>query len=238
MSDKKLPSVAPEYDLEQLFDLGLHFGHQVRRWNPKMAPYIYTAKNGVHIFDLVQTAEKLKEAYNKLYYLGKNKKQVIFLGTKRQAKETVKKLAETYKVMYIASRWLGGMLTNWEQVKKSLKKMLKIEEDLKENKYKDYTKYEQVQIEKEKGKLERFFGGIRQLNGLPDAIFVIDPKREDNAVEEAAKRQVPVVALADSNADPDKLELLIPGNDDAQAAIAFVLEEMMKAYSEGRKAGK
>ncbi|MEN8253796.1 MAG: 30S ribosomal protein S2 [Patescibacteria group bacterium] len=232
----KVENHAPEYDLEALLEAGCHFGHQVKRWHPKMAPYIYTAKNGVHIFDLAKTAEQMQLAYNRLYQLGKEGKQVIFVGTKRQAREIVKTSAKENGAMYIVSRWLGGLLTNWQQVGKSLKKMLKIEEDQEKDEYKNYTKYERVQIDKDRIRLERFFGGIRDMKKAPAAIFVVDPKREINAVLEAEKMGVEVIALADTDADPVNIDIVIPANDDAIASIELIVTEMAKAYGEGRKA--
>jgi len=231
----KLPQVAPEYDLEPLLEMGAHFGHQTKRWHPSMAPFIYTQKNKVHIFDLAKTAEQLSLAYNYMYKLGTEGKEVIFVGTKRQAKGIVSKLAEENGVMYIIARWLGGFLTNWEQVSKSLQKMLRIEADQKEGKYALYTKYEQTQIEKDRARLERFFGGVRSLKKTPDALFIVDPKREDIAVEEASQTGVEVIALADSDANADQLTIAIPANDDSAQMVEFVVSEMIKAYTEGKK---
>lgn len=232
----KVENHAPEYDLEVLLEAGCHFGHQVKRWHPKMAPYIYTAKNGVHIFDLAKTAAQMQAAYNRLYQLGKEGKQVIFVGTKKQAREIVKTNAKENSAMYIIARWLGGLLTNWSQVSKSLKRMVQIEEGQANDAYKNHTKYEQVQIDKERIRLERFFGGIREMKQAPAAIFVVDPQREANAISEANKMGVEVIALADSDTDPSKLDLLIPANDDAVGSIELIVKEMAKAYGEGRKA--
>lgn len=233
-----LPTVAPEYDLETLFDAGCHFGHQTKRWHPKMTEYIYGERNGVHIFDLEKTAEQLQKAYNYLYDLGKRGKTVIFVGTKRSAREIVQNAAVKAGAMHITSRWLGGLLTNWDQVSKSLKRMIELEEGLKTGKFDGYTKYEQNQLAKEAARLQRFFEGIRNLKQMPDAIFVVDPRKEDNVIAEATKMGVPVIALADSDSDPRPLEVVIPANDDAVKSIELIVNEMATAYAEGKKAKK
>lgn len=231
-----LPDKAPQYDLAELLEAGVHFGHQVRKWHPKMAEYIYMEKDGVHIFDLAKTAAQLRIAYNYLYDLGAKGKTVIFVGTKRQAKDVIQEQAQAAGAMYITSRWLGGTLTNWDQVKKSIKRMNDLETGLQSGAYAGYTKYEQVQFEKELARLQRFFVGIRSLNKMPDAIVVIDPIREDNVIKEATTIGIPVLGLADSNADPRVLAVAIPGNDDAMSSIRLVVTELAKAYGEGRKA--
>ena len=232
----KLPQVAPEFDVQQMLDYGCHFGHAIKRWHPKMAEWIYAEKNGIHLFDLFKTAQQLKHVYNYFYDLGKQNKQVIILGTKRHAKEVVQQAAQASGMMYIASRWLGGFLTNWEQINRSLKRMIEIEQGLESGAYVNYTKYERVQLDKERARLERFFGGIRNLKDKPDAIFVVDPKKEDNAVEEANKMGVPVVALADTDADPSKLSLLVPANDDSKRSIELMVTTVCQAYAAGKKA--
>lgn len=229
-----LPQKSPDYDLAELLEAGMHFGHQSAKWHPKMKDYIYMEKDGVHIFDLAQTAAALKQAYNAAYALGKSGKSLVIVGTKRQAKESVEEIAAEAKVPYINSRWLGGLLTNWEQVNKSLKKMLKIEQGLKEGAYDNYTKYERLQLEKEGGKLERFFDGIRSLKGKPDALFIIDPNREKNAVKEAENTGVFTIGLVDSNCDPDSVQLVIPSNDDGRRAIEYALKVVVAGYNAGK----
>lgn len=229
----KLPQVAPDFDLRELLEAGAHFGHQVSKWHPKMAEYIYMAKDGVHIFDLAKTAEQLKKAYNYAYQLGQERKVVIMVGTKRQAKEYIKNSALDAGMLYINSRWLGGLLTNFPQVSLSLKRMEEIEEGLTKGKFDSYTKYERVQLEKEVGRMKRFFEGIRGLKDLPDALFVVDPVREDIVIKEALISEVPVVAMVDSNADPRTVSLAIPANDDAMGSIKLVVE----AFAAGYKAG-
>lgn len=229
-----LPQVAPDFDLEALFEAGCHFGHRTKRWHPKMEPYIYTHKNGVHIFDLAKTADQLKHAYNFLHQLGSQGKSVIFVGTKKQAREIIKAQATSVGAMYIISRWMGGFLTNWEQVYKSIKRMSEIEEGLKSDKFAGYTKFERMQMEKERVRLERFFEGVVGLKGKPDAIVVVDAGKEDGAVKEAKKVGVPVVALVDSNTDPGKVDLVIPVNDDSVSSVELVVTALAKAYQEGK----
>ncbi len=234
----KLPEKAPEVDLEALLEAGCHFGHQSKKWHPSMKKWIYGERNGVHIFDLVKTAEQMKVAYNYAYSLGKAGKVLLLLGTKRQAKDIVSKAAMEAELPYISSRWLGGFLTNWEQVKLSLKKMMDIEEGLKTGKYNNYTKYERVQLEKEVGRLARFFGGMRKLKQEPDAIFVIDAHREDVAIIEAGLTDVPVMGIVDTNTDARPVDLVIPANDDAVKSIELIVDYVIAGYKEGQKAKK
>ncbi|MFH2118762.1 MAG: 30S ribosomal protein S2 [Candidatus Paceibacterota bacterium] len=234
----KLPQQAPEYDLRELLEAGMHFGHASAKWHPKMSEFIYTEKDGMHIFDLAKTAEQLTKAYNYLFDLGKNGKKVIFVGTKRQIRETVRETAQQAGAFFIAQRWMGGLLTNWDQISKSVRRMNEIDEGLEAGKFDGYTKFERVQLEKEQGRLARFFEGVKGLKGTPDCLIVIDPKRERIAVAEAQKVGVPVVALIDSNTNPDEIDLPIPGNDDAVSSILLVLKQLTTAYAEGRKAAK
>ena len=228
-----LPQHAPEFDLRDLLEAGVHFGHQSRKWHPKMAKWIYTEKDGIHIFDLAKTAAQLQLAYNFAYDLGKNGKILVIVGTKKQAREVIKEIVpET--IMTITSRWLGGLVTNWEQVSKSLRRMLDIESGLKADKFDHYTKRERVLLDKERARLERFFGGIRELKGRPDALFIIDPGREKVPVEEAQKVSVPMMALVDSNTNPEPLDIVIPGNDDAVKSIQFVTQAVVDGYQAGR----
>lgn len=231
-----LPQQAPEFDLRDLLDAGLHFGHQKAKWHPKMEEWIYMEKDGVHIFDLAKTAEQLQVAYNLLYQMGSKGKTVIMLGTKRQAGKLVEETAKANGMLYITSRWLGGLITNWEQVQQSLKRMIEIEKGLADGTYKNYTKYEQVQLEKELNRLKRFFEGIRELKKQPDCLVVVDPKRERNAIREAQALDIPVIALTDSNTDPTGIDVVIPGNDDAIKSIKFVMDTLAQAYAAGKNA--
>lgn len=230
-----LPQKAPEFDLRELLEVGAHFGHESRRWHPKMSEWIYGEQDGVHIFDLAKTAEQLTHAYNYAYQLGAEGKTLVFVGTKRQAREVIQEAAEKAGAMYITSRWLGGLLTNWSQVSKSLKRMIEIQEGLKSNKYEGYTKYERVQLEKESDRLARFFGGVRSLTKRPDALFVIDPNREQVVIKEANVSDVPVIGLVDSNTDPRPIDLVVPANDDAVRSIEFFVNVIADGYAAGKK---
>jgi len=229
-------SPSPDFDLAALLEVGAHFGHQTRRWHPAMKQYIYMEKDGVHIFDLAQTAAQLKIAYEYAYDLGKKNKTLVFVGTKRQARDIIKSAAEEAGAMYITSRWLGGLLTNWEQVSKSLKRMIEIETGLTNDAFKGYTKFERVQMEKEQGRLMRFFSGIKNLKTRPDALFVVDPGKEKNAVTEANMIGVPIIAVVDSNTDPRVADVVIPANDDALTSIEFVVKAVADGYKAGRAA--
>lgn len=231
----KTPDKAPDYDLRNLLDAGCHFGHQRNKWNPKMDEFIYTEKAGVHIFDLGKSAEQLKKAYNYFYKLGRQKKTVIMVGTKRQAREIVEETAKEAGMMYITSRWLGGFLTNWDQIKKSMDRMREMEEKFEQGEYEAYTKFEQAQLRKELTRLLRFFEGIHDLKSLPDALFIVDPTREDIAVKEARMSGVPTVALLDTDADPHMVDIAIPANDDAAKSISFVVKQIGEAYGKGRE---
>lgn len=232
---KALPNKAPEFDLQTLFDAGCHFGHHAKTWHPKMSEWIYAEKDGIHIFDLAKTAEQLTNAYNFAYQLGKEGKTLIFIGTKRQAREVVKKIAVKNNIPYIISRWLGGLLTNWDQVRLSLKKMLDTQAGLATGKFEGYTKYERNKMEKEVDRLSRFFGGLRELKNVPDAFFIVDPGREKVVVKEAVGMNVPIIALIDSNTDPRPIDLPIPANDDAVKSIELITGFIAQAYAEGKK---
>ncbi len=231
-----LPSQAPEFDLSELLEAGAHFGHQSQKWHPAMKEYIYMEKDGVHIFDLAKTASQLTVAYNYAYSLGQTGKALVFVGTKRQAREIIKLAAEDAGCLYITSRWLGGLLTNWEQVYKSLKRMLQIEEGLQSGAFNGYTKFERVQLEKEQNRLERFFSGIKTLKQRPDALFIVDPGREKNAVKESMTMGVPLMGMVDSNTDPRPLDIAIPANDDALSSIKLVVEAVAAGYKAGKAA--
>jgi small subunit ribosomal protein S2 len=233
-----LEDKAPEFDLTELLEAGCHFGHHKSKWHPKMNEWIYTEKDGVHIFDLVKTVAQLKVAYNIAYNLGSKGKTLVVVGTKRQASGVIEELLKTYKFMNITSRWLGGLLTNWSQVFKSLNHMLEIEKGLETDKYKGYTKYEKGQLAKEMTRLKRFFEGLRELKKKPDCIFVVDPKKEKNLLKEARQEGVLVMALIDSNTNPDGVDVVIPANDDAVKSIQYITEAVVKGYTEGMKSKK
>ncbi len=219
--------------LEELVKSGAHFGHQSRRWNPKMAPFLYGEKDGVHIFDLTQTKEKLEEALNFLKKASKTGKTIVFVGTKKQAKEKVTEVAKLTKSFYITERWLGGTLTNFEQIKKSTRKLIDLKDGLAKGTFKDYTKKERLLMERDMAKLERYFGGLIGLESRPDVLIVIDVKKERSVIREAAKMKVPVVGMVDSNSEPDT-DYIIPMNDDATKALEYVLDLMKNAILEGK----
>lgn len=220
--------------LKELLEAGCHFGHQSRRWNPKMEQYIYTKREGVHIFDLAQTGKKLEEAMTKVRELVSQKQQIIFVGTKRQASAIIKEEASRCEMPYVAVRWMGGMVTNWDQLKRSLDKLLDLEKRKAAGEYKKYTKRENVLIDRQIDKLNRFLGGLRSLNNLPAAIFVVDVKKEIAAVREARFKEMLVIGIADTNADPDLLDLAIPANDDAVASIKYIVSKISQAAIDGK----
>lgn len=227
-----------EINLEEMLELGCHFGHKASKWHPKMAEYIYGVKDGIHLFDLPKVGELLQEACSYVYELAKEGKTIVLVGTKKQARDVVKEAALDASCFFINARWMGGMLTNWPQVSKSIKRMEEIREGLATDKYKGYTKYERVQLEKEQIKLERFFGGLRGLKNKPDCIFIVDPKKEHIVVTEANNINVPVIALIDSDSDPRPVKFVLPGNDDAVKSIKFFVDHIANAYKAGRNARK
>lgn len=220
--------------LEELLEAGCHFGHQGRRWNPKMKPYIYSKKEGVHIFDLAKTALGLKRAMEFVRDLVAQRKIIVFVGTKRQASEIIAEEAGKAGVPFVNMRWLGGTITNWEQIKKGLERLKDLETKKEKGELKQYTKKENVLFDREIDKLNRFIGGMRSVTNLPDAIFVVDVKKEIAAVREARVKGIPVVALVDSNADPDLIDYVIPGNDDAVRSIKLIVSKLALAASDGK----
>ena len=221
-------------DLQELLEAGCHFGHQARRWNPKMAPYIYAARDGVHIFDLAKTAAELEKACVALHDSAQNGKSVVFVGTKRQAQPIVREEALAAGAMFITTRWPGGLITNWEQVGKSVKKLGTMKREKAEGRYTMYTKKENVLIDREIAKLERFFGGITGLTKIPDVLVVADVNKEIVAVREARNSGVMVIAICDSNVNPDLVDIVIPANDDAVGSLKLIVSTLAKAYKEGK----
>ncbi|HEX7456517.1 MAG TPA: 30S ribosomal protein S2 [Candidatus Nanoarchaeia archaeon] len=220
--------------LTQLLEAGVHFGHQARRWNPKMKRYIFTVQSGVHIIDLEKTQQQLKEAADFIKKVAVTGGRVIFLATKKQTAEIVKSEAQRAGAMYLTHRWVGGLLTNFESVKKSLEKLPALEEKLKDESLR-LTKKEQLLVKREIDKLTRFIGGIRTLEKLPDALVIVDSRKEENAVREAKKMEVPVVALVDTNADPTQIDYPIAANDDAIKSVTIVIKTLADAYEEGSR---
>jgi small subunit ribosomal protein S2 len=219
--------------MKQLLEAGVHFGHQTRRWNPKMAAYIFGERNGIHIIDLQKTVKKLKEAYQFVKDLAASGESIVFVGTKKQAQDAIKEEAERCGMPFVNYRWLGGMLTNFSTIKKSIG-YLKELESISEQEMNERSKKEQAGLNKDKMKLERSLGGIKNVNKLPGAIFVIDTKKEHIAVQEARKLGIPVVAVVDTNCDPSEVDVVIPGNDDAIRAVKLMTSVMASAILEGR----
>lgn len=208
--------------MKKLLENGVHFGHQTRRWNPKMKPYIYTSRNGVYIVDLNKTLEGIEAAYAELKAISERGGKVLFVGTKKQAADVIQEQALRSGSFYVNNRWLGGMLTNFRTIQKRVRRLVEIEEMEASGKIEVYTKKEQAGLHKEKAKLENSLGGVKEMKKLPDALFVIDPKEEHNAVAEAKKLGIPVFAMLDTNCDPDDADYPIPSNDDANRSIRLV----------------
>lgn len=220
--------------LEDLLEAGVHFGHQVRRWNPKMAPYIYTTNAGVHVFDLTKTREALLEAYEAVRQTVEKGGIILFVATKRQAKEQVTQAAQKVGMPYLTTRWLGGTLTNFDQIRRSIKKLEELKKERAEGIYDSYTKKERLLIDREIGALERTFGGIVSLQKLPDIVFILDTHEEKTAVREAHLKGIPIVGVVDTNADPDIIDYPIPANDDALKSISLIVEVITQAVLEGQ----
>ncbi|WP_182186057.1 30S ribosomal protein S2 [Pectinatus frisingensis] len=224
--------------MKQLLEAGVHFGHQTRRWNPKMAKYIFTERNGIYIIDLQKTVRKIDEAYNFVRSIAEEGKSVLFVGTKKQAQESVKEQAEKAGMYYVNERWLGGMLTNFGTIRKSINRLKELEAMEEDGTFEVLTKKEVQMLRREKDKLERALGGIEEMDKLPGALFVIDPRKEHIAVAEARKLDIPIVAIVDTNCDPDEIDYVIPGNDDAIRAVKLLTECMADAVLEGRQGGE
>ncbi len=221
--------------MKQLLEAGVHFGHQTRRWNPKMAEYIFTERNGIYIIDLQKTVKKIEEAYLFVRDIALNGGEILFVGTKKQAQDAIKDEALRAGMYYVNVRWLGGMLTNFKTIKKSIARLHNLEKMAEDGTFDLLPKKEVASLQKEISDLERNLGGIKNMKGLPAAIFVVDPKKEKNAVAEAHKLGIPVVAIVDTNCDPDEIDYVIPGNDDAIRAIKLIASTMIDAVIEGRQ---
>lgn len=220
-------------EYKDLLDAGVHFGHLTRKWNPKMAPYIFMERNGIHIIDLNKTLASLDEAAHALKNIVRSGRKVMFVATKKQAKEVVAEEALRLKMPHVTERWLGGMLTNFTTIRKSLKKMSSIEKMMKDESYQNLAKRERLMISREKDKLSKVLGGIADLTRLPAALFIVDIKREHIAVNEAIKLNIPVFAMVDTNSDPTMVDYPIPANDDAYKSIALITKVIGKAVEEG-----
>jgi len=222
-------------DVKKLLETGAHFGHQARRWNPRMKQYLYGIQGGVHVFDLIKTKKALEEALAVLRDAAKEGKTILLLGTKKQVKEKVREVAQATGCLFVAERWLGGTLTNFDQIKKSTAKLKEMKQKMEEGEYKSFTKKERLLIDREITRLERFFGGIVSMESLPDILFIVDIKRELGAVKEASMKGVEIVAIVDSNCDPTLVDYPIPMNDDATRALEYVLDLVRDAILEGKK---
>ncbi len=221
--------------MKQLLEAGVHFGHQTRRWNPKMARYIFTERNGIYIIDLQKTVKKVEEAYNYVRDVAANGGTILFVGTKKQAQESVREEAVRSGMYFVNERWLGGMLTNFQTIQKRIDRLRQLERMEAEGTFDVLPKKEVAQLRHEKEKLERFLGGIKDMKKLPSAIFVVDPRKERIAVAEARKLNIPLVGIVDTNCDPDEIDVVIPGNDDAIRAVKLLVGKMADAVIEGQQ---
>ena len=221
--------------MKQLLEAGVHFGHQTRRWNPKMAPYIFTERNGIYIIDLQKTVKKVDEAYDFLRSVAEEGKSILFVGTKKQAQEAVKEEALKSGMFYVNERWLGGMMTNFATIRKSINRLKELEAMEEDGTFEVLSKKEVLALKREQEKLEKSLGGIKDMEELPGALFIVDPRKERIAVAEAKKLNIPIVAIVDTNCDPDEIDYVIPGNDDAIRAVKLLTSRMADAVIEGRQ---
>lgn len=221
--------------MKQLLEAGVHFGHQTRRWNPKMAPYIFTERNGIYIIDLQKTVKKVEDAYNFVREVAEQGQTVLFVGTKKQAQEAVKEEALRCDMYYVNERWLGGMLTNFQTIQKRINRLRELEGMEEKGIFEVLPKKEVIMLRHEMERLQKFLGGIKNMNKLPGALFIIDPRKERIAVAEARNLGIPIVAIVDTNCDPDEIDYVIPGNDDAIRAVKLLTAKMADAVLEGRQ---
>jgi len=221
--------------MKQLLEAGVHFGHQTRRWNPKMKKYIFTERNGIYIIDLQKTVKKVEEAYNYVKELAGNGGTVLFVGTKKQAQDSVKEEAIRSGQYYVNQRWLGGTLTNFETIQKRIARLKDIERMSEDGTFEVLPKKEVVQLNKELERLEKFLGGIKEMKKMPDALFIVDPRKERIAVAEAHKLNIPIVGIVDTNCDPDEIDVVIPANDDAIRAVKLLTAKMADAILEAKQ---
>ncbi len=221
--------------MKQLLEAGVHFGHQTRRWNPKMAPYIFTERNGIYIIDLQKTVKRVEDAYNFVRSLAGEGKTLLFVGTKKQAQEAVKDEAIRCEMYYVNERWLGGMLTNFQTIQKRIGRLRELEKMEEDGTFEVLSKKEVITLRHEMERLQKFLGGIKDMHKLPGALFVIDPRKERIAIAEARKLGFPIVAIVDTNCDPDEIDHIIPGNDDAIRAVKLLTGKMADAILEGKQ---
>ncbi len=221
--------------MKQLLEAGVHFGHQTRRWNPKMANYIFTERNGIYIIDLQKTVKKLDEAYNFVREVSAEGGSILFVGTKKQAQESIREEATRCGMHFVNARWLGGMLTNFRTIRRRIDRMEQINKMREDGTFDMLPKKEVAKLELELEKLEKFLGGVKEMGSLPKAMFIVDPRKERIAVSEARKLNIPIVAIVDTNCDPDEIDYVIPGNDDAIRAVKLIAGAMADAVLEGRQ---
>ncbi len=221
--------------MKQLLEAGVHFGHQTRRWNPKMAKFIFTERNGIYIIDLQKTVKKLDEAYNFVRDMSLEGGEVLFVGTKKQAQESIKEEAQRCGMHFVNARWLGGMLTNFRTIRRRIDRMEQIYKMREDGTFDILPKKEVAKLELELEKLEKFLGGVKDMNKLPKVMFIVDPRKERIAVQEAMKLNIPIVGIVDTNCDPDEIDYVIPGNDDAIRAVKLIAGAMANAVLEGRQ---
>lgn len=221
--------------MKQLLEAGVHFGHQTRRWNPKMAKYIFTERNGIYIIDLQKTVKKLDEAYNFVRDISAEGGSILFVGTKKQAQDSIREEAQRCGMHFVNARWLGGMLTNFRTIRRRIDRMAQINKMREDGTFDMLPKKEVAKLELELEKLEKFLGGVKDMDVLPKAMFIVDPRKERIAVSEAMKLHIPIVAIVDTNCDPDEIDYVIPGNDDAIRAVKLISGAMADAVLEGRQ---
>ncbi|MGI6738437.1 MAG: 30S ribosomal protein S2 [Christensenellales bacterium] len=221
--------------MKQLLEAGVHFGHQTKRWNPKMKPYIFTQRNGIYIIDLQKTVRKIEEAYMFVRSLVEDGKSLLFVGTKKQAQESIEQEAQRCNMYYVSNRWLGGMLTNFATIRTRVDRLNKLDEMEEKGEFELLPKKEVAKLKHERDKLEKNLGGIREMKSLPGALFVVDPKKEHIAVAEARNLGIPIIAIVDTNCDPDEVDYPIPGNDDAIRAVKLIAGKMADAVIEARQ---
>ena len=221
--------------MKQLLEAGVHFGHQTRRWNPKMAEYIFTERNGIYIIDLQKTVKKIEEAYEFIRSIAADGGEILFVGTKKQAQETIKEEAIRVGMHYVDARWLGGMLTNFKTIKKRIERLAQLHKMEEDGTFDLLPKKEVIGLRGEMDKLEKYLGGIKEMKKAPAAIFIVDPRKEKIAIAEAKKLNIPIVAIVDTNCDPEDVDYVIPGNDDAIRAVKLVVSTIANAVVEGRE---
>ncbi len=235
LKNKEEQTMSNVISMKQLLEAGVHFGHQTRRWNPKMAEYIFTERNGIYIIDLQKTVKKVEEAYYFIRDLAMSGEEVLFVGTKKQAQDSIREEAERVGMYYVNARWLGGMMTNFKTIQKRIERLNQINKMEEEGTFDLLPKKEVIKLKAERDKLEKYLGGIKNMKKLPGALFVVDPRKEKIAIAEAKKLGIPVVAIVDTNCDPDEVDYVIPGNDDAIRAVKLIASTISNAILEGKQ---